>query len=59
MDGPSWEFVRRIKEMIRAVRSLRTFLLEFSIPRWRKSEKEGRRPAGLSEDLVVKLKCKK
>ncbi|KFQ99157.1 hypothetical protein Y956_03676, partial [Nipponia nippon] len=32
---------------------------EFSIPRCRKSEKQGKRPAWLSHDLGVKLKAKK
>lgn len=32
---------------------------ELSIPRWKKSSKKGRRPAGLSWDLLVTLKGKK
>ncbi|KFQ02734.1 hypothetical protein N329_11861, partial [Haliaeetus albicilla] len=56
-----WESASGTREQNRAGRSLSILhrVQELSIPRCKKSEKQDKRPAWLSQDLLVKLKGKK
>ncbi|GAB0206529.1 hypothetical protein GRJ2_003118500 [Grus japonensis] len=62
VDETLWETTLRDKGAEQSWRLFKDVFLraqEFSVPMCKKSGKEGRRPAWLSKDLLVKLDCKK
>lgn len=62
VDVTSWETALRNKEAEHSQQLFKDIFLKaqvFSIPMYKKLGKEGRTPAWLSKDLLVKLKCKK
>ncbi|KFQ60214.1 hypothetical protein N334_01909, partial [Pelecanus crispus] len=62
VGGTPWETAFRYKGAEQSWQLFKDIFLrlqELSIPMCKKSGKEGRRPAWLSKDLLVRLKCKK
>lgn len=62
VDGAPWETAPRVKGAEKSWQRFEGIFLrvqELSIPTCKKWGKEGRRPAWLSEDLLVEPKCRK